>query len=156
MSDELLNCPFCGSDDVGLSRLHESRSFVMCNGCGAEANDTNTLPEASAADVWNRRVDDPLRTQLGNALTERDRHRDNAEALRDQLAAMTAERDQWRCLLDNVIRMHPDADDDGNAPGHSHSKPGIWDDDNKPAIRGTACQWCHVWNVARNALEATK
>lgn len=59
-----MNCPFCGSADVGLSRLHESRSFVMCNGCGAEADDTNTLPEASAADVWNRRVDDPLRTQL--------------------------------------------------------------------------------------------
>jgi hypothetical protein len=37
----------------------------------------------------------------------------------------------------------------GNAPGHSHGIPGIWDSDNGE-LAGKKCAWCEVW---REALE---
>ena len=40
----------------------------------------------------------------------------------------------------------------GDAPGHCHSKPGIWDADNAPEIAGKPCDWCAQWNEARAAL----
>lgn len=47
---------------------------------------------------------------------------------------------------------HFDKCDDGNAPGHAHSIPGIWDSDNHPAIAGKTCEWCAHWAEARAAL----
>jgi hypothetical protein len=42
----------------------------------------------------------------------------------------------------------------GNAPGHAHSLPGIWDSDNiKSGLAGKPCAWCAVWNKAK-ALKA--
>lgn len=35
----------------------------------------------------------------------------------------------------------------GNAPGHCHSVPGVWDEDNG-AKAGKECAWCKVWNAA--------
>tara|TARA_R110000868_G_scaffold127605_2_gene335399 strand:+ start:650 stop:979 length:330 start_codon:yes stop_codon:yes gene_type:complete len=42
---------------------------------------------------------------------------------------------------------------DGNAPGDSHEKPGIWDDDNTPDIAGKPCHWCELWAMVK---EVTK
>lgn len=33
-------------------------------------------------------------------------------------------------------------------PGHSHTVPGIWDDDNIPEIAGKPCEWCAKWKAA--------
>jgi hypothetical protein len=33
----------------------------------------------------------------------------------------------------------------GNAPGHGHSVPGIWDLDNKEGIKGQPCERCAKW-----------
>jgi hypothetical protein len=41
---------------------------------------------------------------------------------------------------------------DGNAPGHAHSRPGIWDDDNG-AKAGTRCEWCAAWPKIRALAE---
>lgn len=38
--------------------------------------------------------------------------------------------------------------DDGNAPGHGHEIPGIWDDDNGK-LAGQPCAWCALWNRAK-------
>lgn len=36
----------------------------------------------------------------------------------------------------------------GNAPGHCHAVPGVWDRGNGERS-GTACGWCRIWNAAR-------
>ena len=41
----------------------------------------------------------------------------------------------------------------GNAPGHDHLIPGVWDKDvSNGAKGGTQCVWCEQWNEARAAL----
>ena len=43
----------------------------------------------------------------------------------------------------------------GNAPGHGHETPGIWDADNGEKA-GQPCVWCKDWNSAREALRQYK
>lgn len=38
----------------------------------------------------------------------------------------------------------------GNAPGHGHDVPGIWDSDNSP-LAGKECAWCKTWHSALDA-----
>lgn len=41
----------------------------------------------------------------------------------------------------------------GNAPGHGHLIPGVWDKDvSNGAMGGTKCGWCEQWSEARAAL----
>jgi len=61
----------------------------------------------------------------------------------------------WRELLEAVIREHPDDDGDGQAPGHCHDVPGIWDRGNG-AKAGKPCAWCLAWNKANAAIAASK
>ena len=35
----------------------------------------------------------------------------------------------------------------GNAPGHAHRVPGIWDSDNGE-LSGKECGWCKAWHAA--------
>ena len=35
----------------------------------------------------------------------------------------------------------------GNAPGHGHSTPGVWDIDNGE-LAGKKCSWCELWQEA--------
>lgn len=37
---------------------------------------------------------------------------------------------------------------DGNAPGHCHEIPGVWDSDNGKKA-GTKCAWCATWAKAK-------
>lgn len=63
---------------------------------------------------------------------------------------------QWRELLAAVIGEFPSRMGrarNGNAPGHCHDKPGIWDSDNG-ALAGKECAWCKVWNAATAAIAA--
>lgn len=62
-----------------------------------------------------------------------------------------AERHQY--LLEAVLCEIPHRKGGrGNAPGHAHSVPGIWDDDNG-ALAGKECAWCKVWNEAVSAMQ---
>lgn len=64
--------------------------------------------------------------------------------------------DIWRELLEAVVRELPGhREREGNAPGHAHSIPGIWDGDNG-AKAGKPCAWCIAWNAACNALAAAE
>ncbi len=60
-------------------------------------------------------------------------------------------------LLDNLLRAvigEMEADEDsstGDAPGHCHSVPGIWDEDNREKA-GKQCAWCLLWAMAKQAV----
>jgi hypothetical protein len=62
---------------------------------------------------------------------------------------------QWREILRYVVVEMSSrfTRGDGNAPGHGHSAPGIWDGDNG-VLAGKECTWCKVWNTAVDALAA--
>lgn len=63
--------------------------------------------------------------------------------------------DGWRDVLEAVLREMPARkDNNGNAPGHGHRIPGIWDSDNGP-LAGKPCAWCLTWNKAKKLLAAT-
>ena len=47
---------------------------------------------------------------------------------------------------------HRKGDRRGNAPGHGHAIPGVWDEDNG-ALAGTTCAWCALWNKGKEMLE---
>lgn len=45
----------------------------------------------------------------------------------------------------------------GNAPGHDHLIPGVWDKDvSNGAKGGTKCGWCEQWKDMRATLAALK
>lgn len=61
--------------------------------------------------------------------------------------------DRWKSILESIIREMPRAGRNGNAPGHAHSKPGIWDSDNGE-LAGKPCAWCLAWSTATAMLAA--
>lgn len=68
--------------------------------------------------------------------------------------AVAAEREAWEPVLHAVLREMPRRGrNDGNAPGHAHEVPGIWDRDNG-SLAGTECAWCKAWNTAKEAIRA--
>lgn len=69
--------------------------------------------------------------------------------------ALLAERDELRAVIKAIIAEIPHRAryaHNGNAPGHAHRVPGIWDSDNGP-LAGKECGWCKAWNAAL-ALDA--
>ena len=60
------------------------------------------------------------------------------------LSQALAERDELKAAARIIIESLDDGDGDGNAPGHCHSKPGIWDEDNGNKA-GKPCEWCAQW-----------
>lgn len=67
------------------------------------------------------------------------------EQVNAELKAEVAKlRDVMACVVNEVPRHEGR---NGNAPGHCHSIPGVWDQGNG-AKSGTECGWCKVWNAA--------
>ena len=52
--------------------------------------------------------------------------------------------DEDREILEAVRRELHRGNQDGNAPGHVHEVPGIWDSDNGERA-GKPCAWCLTW-----------
>jgi hypothetical protein len=42
----------------------------------------------------------------------------------------------------------------GQSPGHSHHKPGVWNDLNGVELSGKPCEWCATWARFREATFA--
>ncbi len=65
----------------------------------------------------------------------------------------------WKSILEAVVRemqsrrVHGSPKEKGNAPGHAHEIPGIWDSDNGD-LAGHPCAWCTTWNAAVTMLAA--
>ncbi|WP_312381587.1 hypothetical protein [Stutzerimonas balearica] len=83
--------------------------------------------------------------------------------MEERIDALLAERDalekdavRFREIVAAVVREHPRRSENrGNAPGHGHSVPGVWDSDNG-ALAGTECAWCKTWNEAIAAMQGAQ
>lgn len=92
-------------------------------------------------------VADP--TTILELLAERD-------ALLAERDAAQKDAERFREIVAAVVREHPHRSANrGNAPGHGHSVPGVWDSDNG-ALAGTECAWCKTWNEAIAALQGAQ
>lgn len=58
MTENLLPCPFCGSEELRISGVMGSY-YVKCQECGCEQNMADGFDKAIAA--WNRRTPDVVR-----------------------------------------------------------------------------------------------
>lgn len=66
-----------------------------------------------------------------------------------RVAELEKQRDELLEVFQLVISEMKHRDrNDGNAPGHGHSIPGVWDSDNG-ALAGKPCAWCAVWKKAK-------
>ena len=86
------------------------------------------------------------RSAVAHLLADRDRLRSELDAARAELARVRAAASGVFAYLDARASFGS-----GNAPGHAHTRPGIWDDDNG-AKSGTECEWCKTWNTFRAEL----
>lgn len=71
------------------------------------------------------------------------------EELRIERDQLKAENEALRGLVLSALeegKGRPGAG--GNAPGHCHAVPGVWDRGNGERS-GTACGWCRIWNAAQ-------
>lgn len=68
----------------------------------------------------------------------------------DELDHLKAENEAFRSVMAAVVSEIPHGEfiAAGNAPGHCHDIPGIWDQGNGEKS-GNECGWCKVWNAAR-------
>ena len=65
-----------------------------------------------------------------------------------------SQRDELLDVFQLVIAEMEHRDrNDGNAPGHGHDIPGVWDSDNG-ALAGKPCAWCAVWKKAKELCAA--
>lgn len=96
---------------------------------------------------------DRLSNDLADARMLFVRDTDELIAERDALAK---DAERFREIVAAVVREHPHRSANrGNAPGHGHSVPGVWDSDNG-ALAGTECAWCKTWNEAIAALQGAQ
>lgn len=63
-----------------------------------------------------------------------------------------AENERLRELLRRLLEEESLHDrGDGNAPGHCHQAPGVWDSDNGEKA-GKPCAWCALWAEAKATI----
>lgn len=78
---------------------------------------------------------------------------DEIEALQTECEKLRKDAERYQSQLEAVLREIPHREGRrGNAPGHCHSVPGVWDEDNG-ALAGKECAWCKVWNEAVSAMQ---
>ncbi|GAA0258924.1 hypothetical protein [Pseudomonas rhodesiae] len=98
---------------------------------------------ASASRIRRQEVNiDQLRAEVAGLRT-------GYEAYERVNAELKAENEALRGVMSAVVSEIPGAriSRAGNAPGHCHSIPGVWDEDNGSKA-GKECAWCKVWNYA--------
>ena len=83
--------------------------------------------------------------ELGERLMVADYARKDALRQRDALLEV------FQLVITEI--EHRGARSDGNAPGHGHSIPGVWDSDNGK-LAGKPCAWCAVWKKAKEFCNA--
>jgi hypothetical protein len=102
-----------------------------------------------------------VRNALQSLIEERDRLRatpapgaPGQEAAAVQAVGAEAQDVAIRGLLCRLVDQLGERDSgNGNAPGHGHDVPGVWDSDNG-AKAGTACAWCALWAEAKKVRAA--
>ena len=84
--------------------------------------------------------------EIREVIADRDRLRSELDAKCAELARVRASASAVFSYLDDRASFGS-----GNAPGHAHTRPGIWDDDNGTKA-GSECEWCKTWNAFRAEL----
>ena len=85
-----------------------------------------------------------------SALTLQEQHMirpTGSTAFAMRVIELEAENAEYRALLRELLVQlceNPGTREDGNAPGHAHDVPGVWDSDNGE-LAGKPCAWCAVW-----------
>ena len=80
------------------------------------------------------------------------RYKEDLTAERD---ALLKDAEHWRVIVTRLLGEVPGKDrGDGNAPGHSHHIPGVWDSHNGEKS-GEPCEWCAAWNEAKEAMASS-
>ena len=65
-----------------------------------------------------------------------------------EIAGLKRQRDELLAVISGIVEEVPHRHGSrGNAPGHGHDTPGIWDSDNG-ALAGKECGWCKAWRCA--------
>lgn len=78
-----------------------------------------------------------------------------ARQVRARLARVEKERDELRGFLVALLDDQGVDRNDGNAPGHCHNIPGVWDSDNGKKA-GKQCSLCAAWNKAKQIIEDSR
>lgn len=75
-----------------------------------------------------------------------------AAEIGEEYTRMAQENEKLRNLLNELLAQEGMHDrDDGNAPGHCHEVPGVWDSDNGKKA-GKPCAWCALWAEAKASI----
>lgn len=75
-----------------------------------------------------------------------------AAEIGDDYTRIAEENEKLRLLLRRLLEEESLHDrDDGNAPGHCHEVPGVWDSDNGKKA-GKQCAWCALWAEAKATI----
>lgn len=68
MTDELKQCPFCGSTRVSIMKLSDGKNkFAICMNCKASSNAAEKVEDVKY--LWNKRVERTVKAEL-NPLAE--------------------------------------------------------------------------------------
>lgn len=72
----------------------------------------------------------------------------------DRIDELAAQVEATNALMSELLDQLGEREDGrGNAPGHGHEIPGIWDSDNG-ALAGKPCAWCATWAHAKAVRDA--
>ncbi|WP_448693564.1 hypothetical protein [Pseudomonas rhizophila] len=154
----------CTGDDGSLvlkvDHKNDEWGFVGDNGQADEEFFLACTPAAVLALIFENdrlsgecegcpmRVAEELRIQVDELKAENAGLKTGYQAYEQVNAELKAEVEKLRGVMACVVNEVPRYEDrNGNAPGHCHSIPGVWDQSNG-AKSGTECGWCKVWNAA--------
>ena len=83
-----------------------------------------------------------------------ERNQEAWDALRSERDALAAHVEATNALMNELLdQLGERTVGDGNAPGHGHEIPGVWDSDNG-ALAGKPCAWCATWAHAKAMRDA--
>ena len=91
----LIQCPFCGSNDIVSQRGNQQR---MCMGCGAEGPEAKSRQGADA--LWNRRTPEP-----GTSVLHWTRYDGTKETLPDRASRVLLSTDRDKLYADEAFFM---------------------------------------------------
>lgn len=126
---------YYGFDETGQPDIDLILSAVACAG-----------KSFHHTDQWNDQ-DSPWPGHSGNSPIEWIGNA--ALSAAQEMARLKAENEALRSLVLSALEEgNGRPGSGGNAPGHCHEVPGVWDRGNGDRS-GTPCGWCRIWNAAQ-------
>lgn len=139
----------------GLAEIHDSghRVIALLSDVDPVQEELRPSPSTAEGDANARRIVACVNACAGMPTWKLER--DGLPSV-DEYIAIEKQRDDLLAVFSVVISEMEDRDrNDGNAPGHGHKIPGIWDSDNG-SLSGKPCAWCAVWAKAKELIASVK